>query len=236
MTYASYVGDLTTLMITTTADTNFTTILPEIIAYAENRIYRELDLLATVVRDSSGSLTVGTRTFTLPQSLGYFDVIQGVNVITPLAAASADAGTRHPLTPISRFVIDAIWPSTTGATVPTVFAPLTDQIILVGPSPDAAYKVEVVGKITPTPLSVSNTTTYLTARLPDLFLAASMVFASGYQKNFGSQADDPKMAVSWETQYLKLFDSANAEDERRAFAASNWSSVPPSPIAQPPRT
>lgn len=49
----------------------------------------------------------------------------------------------------------------------------------------------------------------------DLFVAAAMVFMSGYQKNFGAQADDPKMAMSWETQYQALLRGAMDEEARK---------------------
>ena len=52
-----------------------------------------------------------------------------------------------------------------------------------------------------------------------------MVFASGYQKNFGSQSDDPKMAMSWEDQYQKLMASANAEELRKKWAGPGWTSL-----------
>ena len=35
-------------------------------------------------------------------------------------------------------------------------------------------------------------------RYPELLLCACMVFASGYQRDFGAQAEDPQKAVSWE--------------------------------------
>lgn len=234
MNYATYVASLSNLMVIEPTNANFVQILPEIIDYAEQRIYRELDLLNTVVRDT-GAVSVGSRNFTLPTALGRFVVVNGINAITPSAQTNPDAGTRNPLIPVSRDVLDLVWPSTTGAALPVDFAMITDQTIIVGPAPDAAYTLEVIGTIRPTPLSASNTTTYLSLYLPDLFLAASMIFASGYQQNFGSQADDPNMAQSWQGQYDKLFASANVEENRKKFASGAWGSLQPTPIATPGR-
>lgn len=233
-TYATYSAALAELMVTDVADANFVAILPSIIDYAEQRIYRELDLLSTVTRDT-GLLTIGTRTFTLPSNLGRFVVTNGINVITPSTTTVPDNGTRNPMAPVSRDVLDAFWPSTTGAAVPSQYAMITDQQIIVGPAPLAAYTVEVIGTIRPNPLSVSNMTTYLTLYLPDLFLLASMIFAAGFQKNWGAQADDPKMAVAYESQYQTAKTSANVEEQRKRYAAGAWGSLSPTPIATPNR-
>jgi hypothetical protein len=107
--------------------------------------------------------------------------------------------------------------------------------VLVGPAPDDTYNVEVIGTVNPTPLSAANTTTYLTLYLWDLFVAASMVFMTGFQKNFGSQADDPKMAVSWESTYKTLFQSADLVDSRQRFAAASWTSAQPENFASAQR-
>lgn len=222
LNYTSYVAELQALAPTTAADTDFLAILPGAIDYAEQRIYRELDLLSTVVRDSSGNAVANSRTFTLPSAQGRFVVLQGVNVITPVGSTPAN-GARNALIKASRDYIDFVWPSETAAgasTVPQYFAHVTDQIIVFGPPPGSAFNVEAVGTVRPTPLSGTNATTFLSQYLPDLLIAASMVFISGYQKNFGSQADDPKMAQSWEQQYQTLFASANAEEVRKKFGAS----------------
>lgn len=223
------------MLVIPTTDADFVGILPSIIDYAEQRIYRELDLLSTVVRDQSSTLTTNSRNFTLPSGQGRFVTTQGVNVFTPVGTTT----TRNQLTPQTRDYIDAAWPSETAAsasTVPSSFAMITDQTIIVGSPPGAGFTVEIIGTIRPAPLSVSNPNTFLTDYLPDLFMAASIVFGSGYQKNFGAQADDPKMAVSWETQYQSLKASAMVEELRKKWQSVAWSSQSPSPVATPTRS
>ncbi len=234
LNYTTYVTALSELLTIPSSDASFQNILPDCIDYAEQRIYRELDLLQTVVRDASQALTPGSRNFTLPTAQGVFVTVNGINAITP-AGTAPDSGTRHPLVPVSRDYLDTVWPSATGSTVPTSFAMITQTAIVVGPWPDDAYVMEVIGTQRPQPLSASNTETFLSLYLPDLFLAASMVFMAGYLRNFGSQADNPEMAQSWETQYGKLLASANAEEMRKRFQGSAWSSYTQSPQAQPPR-
>lgn len=233
LTYNTYVEQIANIMAVKSTTPQFQTMLPGMIDYAEQRIYREIDLLNTVVRDSSASLSAGSRNFNFPvTSNGIFVTVQGINVITP-AGTVPDNGTRVALQPISRDYLDTVHNSSTGATgVPKFFAMIDQDSIIVAPRPAANYVVEIIGTIRPNALSASNPNTFLTQYLPDLFLAASMVFGSGYQRDFGSQADNPQQAASWEMQYQTLFKSANAEELRKKFSGPGWTSY--SSIAVPP--
>lgn len=232
LNYTTYVAQIANIMSVQSTTPQFQTMLPGMIDYAEQRIYRELDLLNTVVRDSSSAFTAGSRNFTLPTTVnGPFVTVQGINVITPIVGPP-DSNTRNPLQITVRDYLDAVWNSYTGASLPKFFAMIDQFNIIVGPWPVAPYVVEVIGTIRPNPLSSSNTTTFLTNYLPDLFIAASMIFATGYQRDFGAQADNPAQGASWENQYEKLFASANAEELRKKFAGPGWTSL--SSIANPP--
>lgn len=230
MDYSAYVTYLAEMMVVSPTDPNFTTILPAIIDYAEQRIYRELDLLATYQRDASSTCTAGARAFSLPEA---FIAIDAVNIITPAGYTTSD-GTRNPAIAVARTYIDFVYASTSLSGVPQVFSRLDDGTLVFGPTPDAAYYVELVGTLRPTPISEGNPNTWLADNLPDVFLAASMVFSSGYQKNFGSQADDPKMSASWESQYQELRDSAMVEEFRRKIEGSAWTSKL-APVAAAPQ-
>lgn len=233
ITYTTYVDQIANIMAVKSNTPQFQTMLPGMIDYAEQRIYRELDLLNTVVRNSSSSFSAGNRNFTLPTTTnGIYITVQGINAITP-ASTSPDNGTRIPLQPIARDYLDAVLNSFSGTkSIPKFFAMIDQTNIIVGPWPDANYTVEVIGTIRPNPLSSGNPNTFLTQYLPDLFICASMIFASGYQRDFGSQADNPQQAASWEMQYQTLFKSANSEELRKKFAGPGW--TPLSSIAVPP--
>jgi hypothetical protein len=230
-TYSSWITAAADLLITQTDNDDFVTIIPSAIDYAEQRIYRELDLLQTRVTNSSSALASGNRNFALPS--GYV-VVEELNLISP-AGTSASAGTRYPLVPVARPYLDYVYPGNLVTGQPVNFAMVDQNNVIVGPAPDGNYVIEVVGTQRPTPLSASNTTTFLTTNLPDLWMAATMIFFSGFQKNFGAQGDDPKMAVSWESQYQALRASADSEEWRKRFMASAWSSIQPSREAQPAR-
>lgn len=219
LTYSTYISTIANLTVYSESDADFVQIMPSAIDYAEDRVYRELNLLATIVRNSSSTLTANSRNFALPTDLGVFQTVTEINVITP-SSASVISGTRNPLAKASLSFLDFLYPTEAAPStpsVPTLYAPVNNTTIAVGAAPDAAYPVEVVGTIQPTPLSSGNPTTYLTTYLPDLFVAASMVFMSGFMRNFGAQADDPKMAVSWEGEYQKLFASADQLETRRRY-------------------
>jgi hypothetical protein len=237
LTYTTYVNSLVNLLpVPSAGDAGFATVLPNIIDDAENRLYRELDLLNTVVRDSSSTLTTLTRTFNLPSSIGTFVVTDEINIITPSTATNPELGTRNSLTPASKEMLDMLWPSITGSTVPTYFAMVSQSTIVVGPWPDAAYTVEVVGTIRPQPIGTTNVTTLLSVYFPDCLIAASMIFASGYMKNFGAAVDDPRAGVTWESHLQELLKSAHVEEARKKFTSAGWSSKEPAPLATPPRT
>ncbi len=80
--YTSFVTALGIEAVQLTSDSNWSGIQATIIDDAEQRIYRDLDLISTIVRDTSGFLTANSRNFTLPQSLGRFVTVKGINFFT----------------------------------------------------------------------------------------------------------------------------------------------------------
>jgi|SRR5882762_767962 len=236
LTYNSFVTGLANMLPVQETDPGYVTALPNIINDAEQRLYRELDLLSTVVRQM-GVLVVGNRNFALPTVSGNpFVVIEEMNAIIPAGTTDPDLGSRLPLLPVSKEFLDMTFGSSAGSEVPTMMAPISQNDWIVGPWPDAAYSIEVVGTIRPLPLSLTNQTTFLSLYLPDVFFAAALVFASGYQQNFSSMGDNPQQAVTWESHVKPLIDSAKVEEIRKKFGSQGWSSKSPDPIATPPRT
>jgi hypothetical protein len=237
LNYTQYVNSLSNLLVVPASDSGFQLALPNIIDDAEQRLYRELQLLNTVVRDSSIAFTINTRTFNLPSAQGTFYVVDSIYAITPAGTVNPDLGTHNYLTPASRSFIDALFPSSAGSGVPAYFAPTTQNAYIVGPWPDQAYQAEVVGTIRPAALSSTNVTTLLSWYFPDLFLAASCVFGAAYQQNFGAAGvDNPQMAGTWEAHYQSLLKSAEVEEAMKKFTSQGWSSKAPAELATPPRT
>lgn len=235
LNYTTYVSQLSNLIVIASSDPNFQIFLPGCIDYAEQRIYRELDLLRTQVTDATATVSSGNRDFSLPTTVGTYITVDNLSIITP-AGTPSSIGSRNPLIPVDRSYIDLIYPSGQTITgVPSYYAMASDTVVLLGPSPDAAYYAEVVGIQRPASLSSANSSTFLTQYIPDVFIAASMVFAAGYQRDFGSQADNPGASQSWENQYQVLMKSASVEQARAKFESEGWTSDSPSPTATPPR-
>lgn len=235
LTYSDYVTQIATMaVIPSTSDPNFQTILPQMITYAENRIYRDLDFLFTSIATTAYSCTVGSRSIQVPQ--GTFVVPEQINVITPAGVSNPDLGTRNPLLPVTKEFLDAVYNVASSTGLPQYFCPFDDYNFLLGPYPDQAYTVEIVGTYRPASLSATNTTTFISLYLPDVMIMASMVYISAYQRNFlGASANDPNMPVTYETQYQTLLKGAAVEEARKKFEASGWTSQSPSPVATPSR-
>lgn len=236
LTYTTYVEQIGNMaVIADTSDANFQTLLPQMITYAENRIYRDLDFLFTSASITGNSLSIGSRSLTIPYDLdtgaGNIVVTEQINVLT-------ESGTmRNPCLPTTKEFLDAVYGSTAAANrgMPKYYTPFNDNLFLFGPVPDQAYPVEIVATYRPISLSAANTTTFISTYLPDIFIMASMIFVSAYQRNFGRTNDDPQMAVTYESQYQALLKGATVEEARKKQEASGWSAQAPSPVASPSR-
>ena len=252
LTYSTYVTQIATLAVVAETDPAFVTILPQMITYAENRMYRDIDFMftSTSLHGVSFVLTPGNRNLSFNINLasnnnsaeGTFVVSEQINLLTDASGNAAtttnpDACVRTPLLPTTKEFLDAVYGSSLTANLgqPKYFVPFNETLFFVGPVPDQAYPVEVVGTYRPNSLSATNTTTFISNYLPDVFIMASMIYVSGYQRNFGRANDDPQMAVSYESQYQALLKSALVEEARKKFDASGWSSQSPSPVATPTR-
>ena len=233
LTYAQYKTQIATLAVVEETDPAFLEILPQMITYAENRMYRDLDFLFTSTSLTGYAIVPGSRAVTIPE--GTLVVSEQINVLTPAGTVNPNLGTRNPLLPVTKEFLDAVYGNATSTGVPKYWCPFNDNLFLVGPYPDQQYYVEIVGTYRPASLSSSNTTTFISLYLPDVFIMASMVYVSGYQRNFGRQSDDPAMAQSYESQYQTLLKGAAVEEARKKFEASGWTSQSPTPVATPTR-
>jgi len=225
MTYDSFVSDLANITAMDPTVPDFQNMVVQAIQYGEKRIYRELDILNTVWI-STTNFTPNERFLNLPQAYyGGFITVQGINVLYGIPVQ------RQVLQPVSTTFLNSVWGTPTPTKLPEYFSMLTQDAILVGPWPDQDYVVEVFGTYRPQPLSNENPTTPITTYWPDLFLAAAMVYASGWQRDFGSQSDNPQQAQSWENMYQSLMKGSELENLRSKFAGPGWTSLSSIPVA-----
>jgi len=237
----SYLSQIATMAVVDQTDPNFLIIMPQAITYAENRMYRDLDLL--LVSDSLTYLmTIGSRQLDLSGGTNSFPFVvsEQINIITPAGETNPNApgATRNPCLSVTKEFLDLVYGSSALANrgLPQYYAAYNDNLFLMGPTPDQAYTAEVVGTIRPASLSATNKTTFLSLYLPDLFIMATMIYVSAYQRNFSSASgNDPQMPVTYETQYQTLLKSASSEEARKKYEASAWSSQGSTPTATPTR-
>lgn len=232
MNYSQLIAYLENILQDQAPSTDFTEILPAAIQDAEGRIYREIDFLATRKTDSSAAFTPGNRELTLPTSI---IIVQAVAAVSP-AGNAPSAGARNTLEPVSLDFIDCTWPVEATTGVPKYWTLKDATTVIVAPTPAAAYKADITGIYRPAAISSSNQTTYVGGTYPDLLVAACMVFMTGYQRDYGAQADDPKMALSWEQTYQDRKKSVIEEDQRRKGQSANWANMSPAPLSNPPRS
>jgi len=235
LTYSSYVQQIATLAVVPVTDPNYTIIIPSMIDYAELRMQRDLDFLSTQISTSAYTFTSGNNQLTLPTS--QFIVTQTFEVID-------NSGNSTPLLAVGKEFIQNVYGSGSSQGLPQYFAVYggdtattgnTSQYMIVGPTPNSNYTVRLTGTVRSAPLSASNTTTYISTYLPDMFIMASMIYISAYQRNFGRLNDDPSMAQTYESQYQALKASALIEENRKKFEAAAWTSYSPAPAASPTR-
>lgn len=250
LTYSQYVTQIATLAVVAENDPAYVTILPQMITYAENRMYRDIDFMftSTSLHGVTFVLTPGNRNLSFNINLsansepseGTFVVSEQINILTDAAGNAStttnpDACVRVPLLPTTKEFLDAVYGSSLSLGQPKYFVPFNETLFFLGPVPDQAYPVEVIGTYRPNSLSATNTSTFISLYLPDIFIMASMVYISAYQRNFGRQSDDPAMAQSYESQYKALLQSAIVEEARKKFDSAGWSSQGPATVATPTR-
>ena len=204
--------------------------LPLVIDIAEQRIYAVMNFLATRQTNSNYStggtgytLTAGSRNFTLPTTC---IIIEGISAITP-TTANPETGKRNYIDRATLDFIDFMFPSASTTGLPTYWGPKTDQIIVFGATPDQAYPIEVTGMFRPAAISAVNPTTYISLNYPQLLMTAAAISWAGYQRDYGAQSDDPKLALSWKTEFQELLDAAVSEEKRRRGLTEETSKTAP---------
>lgn len=217
----------------TVSPPDFNELFPQATSYAEGRIFHDIPFLGNRQTNTSLVTAPGSRivdTGAIVDTAGGPIIIpEQFNLITP-SGAPPSLGTRVQFDRSSPQVIDQIWPQE-GAIqtprltsfIPRLWAYRDNQsviafapVLIYAPTADGVYTVELSGLFQPTPISEDNPTTYLSTVYPEMLEAACMVFLTGaLLHNFGSQADDPKAAISWEGIYGSLMTSIKGEEARR---------------------
>ena len=232
------------------ADPDFLTQLPIFVTSGEQRILRDLDLLATHITDDTGVINANERRFFLPTNLGAFIVLSNVRLIV-------NNVTQPALDWISQEAMNVAYPGAGAVgspSIPRYVCPLDQQSVLLGPAPDSAYPALCDGTQYPLSLSTGAAVnaaagtvmitggslaangTYISNSIPDIFIAAQMIDVSAWMRQFSAMSDDPAQARNWTEEYEKLRASEMVVEMRKRLAVQGWGSRPPAAVATPPQT
>ena len=139
----------------------------------ENKIQRELDLDA-FRKFQFSSFTIGSPFITVPPDFAFERGVQIKDQITNDRTWLDQRDTTF----IDEYNVDR---SDTGK--PKYYANWDDNTLIVAPTPDAAYEIELWYNKTPDRLSSTNTTTWLSTNAPEVLIYGTVVEAFSYLKN-----------------------------------------------------
>ena len=164
----------------TETDSNvFTTVIVnDFIEHAELKIFRDIDL--DVFRQyKTASLTSGDAFVAMPGATPTtFSFIRSVNIFSASGSLGGlTDGERQYLEKKDTSFISEYSPSRTTTGIPKYYANWDNDTIILAPTPNAAYTIELAYNALPTGLSSSNTTSWVSNNTPQLLLYACLVEA-----------------------------------------------------------
>jgi len=139
----------------------------------ENRIQREIDIDA-FRKFQFSSFTIGSPFVTVPNDFAFERGVQIKDQITKDRTWLDQRDTTF----IDEYNVDRSDKGT-----PKYYANWDDNTLIVAPTPDAAYEIELWYNKTPDRLSSTNTTTWLSTNAPEILLYGTTSEAFSYLKN-----------------------------------------------------
>lgn len=184
MALATY-SDLQTSVANWLHKDNLTSVIPDLIALGEKRVFRKLR-----VREMETALngTIAAGVLALPS--GYLD----------LKFAYIDGSPVQNLGKASAHQIYAKFPYRSSDSIPTVIGREGSNFIF-GPYPDSTYTVKGIYYAEPASITTSNT---FFAEYPDAYLFAALCEAAPFIQN------DPRIAV-WEGKFNQVVNDINVQ-------------------------
>jgi len=254
LSYNGYIQQIASLAVVTATensgvwqfvDAPLQAIVPSMLNYAELRISRDLEMLASQTSNIY-TLTAGSQVFSLP--VDDFLTVQTLEIVTLSGGGIVNSS---PLLPVSKEFIQNCYGGLFTAGQPQYFAMYGDNFgseqdsatnILFGPTPNYGYSLRVTGTAmadslyeSAQPGAADSVYTYTSAYYPDLLVMASMIFISAYQRNFSATSDSADMAITYEKQYQALRLGAIPLENRRKGQASGWTAYGTPTAATPTR-
>jgi hypothetical protein len=173
---------------------DLTAVIPDFISLAEAQIERTLRARQMIVRANAS-----------------FDAQYGAVPSDFLEAKSLKLTSTNPQSPLSFLSIDALdaeMTKYTGSGKPKFFGVVGGQLRIV-PTPDATYTTELTYYAKLAKLSNSNTSNWLLASSPDIYLYGALLQAAPYLQ------DDARIQT-WATLYERALNDSQTADDRSA--------------------
>ena len=193
-----------------------TTILNDIIEHAESRIFREIDL-DVFKKYKTANLTIGDPFVAMPG-----DTPQLFAFVRYIQIFGTD-NIRITLEKKDASFINEYVPNRTITGTPKYYANWDNDTLLLAPSPDATYTVELAYNAQPTGLSSSNTTTWVSNNAPEMLLYACLVEAFKFLKN-------PQMVQMYEQYYKEALTPFAGEQMGRRRRDEYMDGIPRIPV------
>lgn len=183
-------------------DPLFQSNIPIFVANAEKRIFQAVKV-PNFRKNATSTLTISNKYLTTP-----------TDYLAPWElAVIVDGEYRYLLLKDVSYVRE-MYPNPTDTTVPKVYSQFDDNTILLGPTPDSAYEVELHYFYYPESI-VTAETTWLGDNFPNLLQYAAMVEAAVFMK---SEEDTVKTYAEQYSVNLKLFQ----DYAKGKFASGNY--------------
>ena len=169
----------------TETDSNvFTTVIVnDFIEHAELRIFRDVDL--DVFRKyQTATLTSGDPFISMPGAIPTdFEFARYITIFSPSGSLGGlTDNERVYLQKKDTSFISEYAPNRTSTGIPKYYANWDNDTIILAPTPNAAYTIELAYNAQPTGLSSSNTTTWVSTNAPQMLLYACLVEAFQFLK------------------------------------------------------
>ena len=211
----------------TETDSNvFTTVIVnDFIEHAELRIFRDVDL--DVFRKyQTATLTSGDPFISMPGATPTdFEFARYITIFSPSGSLGGlTDNERVYLQKKDTSFISEYAPNRTSTGIPKYYANWDNDTIMLAPTPNAAYTIELAYNALPTGLSSSNTTTWVSTNAPQLLLYACLVEAFKFLKG------PDNMLQMYETYYQQALTPFMGEQMGRRRRDEYMDGVPRIPI------
>ena len=211
----------------TETDSNvFTTVIVnDFIEHAELRIFRDVDL--DVFRKyQTATLTSGDPFISMPGAIPTdFEFARYITIFSPSGSLGGlTDNERVYLQKKDTSFISEYAPNRTSTGIPKYYANWDNDTIILAPTPNAAYTIELAYNALPTGLSSSNTTTWVSTNAPQLLLYACLVEAFKFLKG------PDNMLQMYETYYQQALTPFMGEQMGRRRRDEYMDGVPRIPI------